>query len=593
MFYCVLIFLLLSSACKPHPEARTATAALGIAKLKHNYHAYVSMSDEQLYIDEMQALHAELAAFDKNLVDNYTRDDLAKMQQSLSSILAVTRVLQCQVKRDGFYIIRKDDLCAIILRKLLQLSYQQIDLSKDNLDFYRQVSAGKHDKFFHAGKYRDKKFDREWHHRVLPSEMKSFFQALLADIIALTVFSMEKYQSLFPFAFQTQSWEETCRHKLGRAHRQRCAPLKQLATVKGEVYQDLAATTAALRYYSVRLNKIRQALNTILAQPKKRFDPAPVSKQAFLFVPLIQVTNMKHTEVTRQHERHELVVSESVQQALFPLLLSVHGQQLYLNPRGKFFGLAKVQHRPLTYPNDRQVTASINKLKATLVDNWLRTKEMAEQSQTWDDTKTAKMSRQVYMWLIHNELATARVLLNAPQHSKVVGHLLADHQHEDNAPQWLKIGKKVAYRLDIGFIPICILGSVLFPPAAPALAVLATAANFLWVGSATADAIVAHHRFAAVERAILSGTSQQAATGLKFLQKSRQKVSQAIFSAGVGTALSLTSVRMISGGKDQGKKFFAIDAGGAMAAEIFTGQELSLLGEFEGLSDHEEILPPE
>ena len=201
-----------------------------------------------------------------------------------------------------------------------------------------------------------------------------------------------------------------------------------------------------------------------------------------------------------------------------------------------------------------------------------------------------KSDQEIYLWLISNEIATARVLARDPQHAKVVGHLLANHQHTSTTPKLLQVSKTITHRFDISMIAISIVGGIMFPPAGVALAIIATTANFLWVANATADAVVAHNRYKRVEQAILTGNSQQIKAGLKLLDQSKSKLSKAIFSGTAGTLLSATSIRGIAKGIDSGAKFFITDASAAISAEVFTGQEVDLLGNFEVTPEVEKLL---
>ena len=73
------------------------------------------------------------------------------------------------------------------------------------------------------------------------------------------------------------------------------------------------------------------------------------------------------------------------------------------------------------------------------------------------------------------------------------------HQHDPITPKWLRLASTWVHRFDIGFIPIAIAVSLLAPPAAILMATISVSINFLWIGTTSAQAVVARNRYRLLE----------------------------------------------------------------------------------------------
>ena len=461
--------------------------------------------------------------------------------------------------------------------------------SPPNQQFYQEILEGKHDKFYFTDKtqgHRNVNLQREWYHTVSETEKNKFFQALVIEILAIIEQTMQHHQRIFP---SNKDWVGYCieaRAVRNQQNNRECAQLARIpSTIDQPKYQDLKHLVTKLNEYIDKLNEIRKQINKIVDTPV-RFGHQPTVKENLWFIPLFNVVNVVHPEIVQLHEQHQTVVFDSAKAGLLAILLDNYGKSLYLNQRGQFAGLAKVHYSIL--PRFRDTSSSkkllrqhLNKLNLQLTKVWLKTKQAFLKH---------KSEQEIYLWLISNELATARVLARDPRHAKVVGHLLANYQDASTTPKLLQTSKTITHRFDIAMIAISVVGGIMFPPAGVALAIVATTANFLWVANATADAVVAHNRYKRMEQAILTGNSQQVEAGLKLLDQSKSKIAKAIFSGTAGTLLSASSIRGIAKGIDSGAKFFITDAGAALSAEIFTGQEVDMLGNFEPTAETEILL---
>ena len=581
--------LLLSISCKQLPDSQTATVTSPVAKaIDEKYTDYMTLPTDIVYWEELIALEKEIG---HHLAGNAFPEAqvLAEKQHMIRSFLAVIKMTQCLVKKESWYELKTDHLCAVIVKAMARLA--PLEVRSSNEQFYREVLSGEHDKFYFTAEtqgHANLKQHREFYHAVNSAQTNEFFQALVIESLEIIKQTMQRQRQMFP---SNKDWVKICieaRAVRNPQNQRECAQLAPIAKAEQESvqYRDLDQLITQLNTYIDALNEKRKEINEIVDTPIRFGQPATVKEKLF-FIPLFNVVNVVHENMIPLHEQHHEVVFKSAKDRLLPIMLAKYGKSLYLNRRGRFAGLGKVRYSML--PRFRENSSHtlkllrqrINQLNLQLAKVWLKTKQSILQDKT---------DQEIYLWLISNEIATARVLAREPRYAKVVGHLLANHQNASTTPKLLQVSKTVTHRFDIAMIPLSIIGGMLFPPAGVALAIIATTANFLWIANATADAVVAHSRYRRVEQAILSGNSQQVKAGLKLLDRSKSKISKAIFSGTAGTLLSASSIRGIAKGLDAGVKFFITDAGAAVSAEVFTGQELDLLGNFEVTPDKDLLL---
>ena len=588
----ILTTLLLAIiSCKQLPSSQTTTVSMSdIDEIDRQYLEDMTLPADMVFWDNLIVLEKEIEQVIANNRSLVTQG-LTNKQQMIRSFLSVIKMTKCLVKKDGWHELKKDHLCSIIIRGMQSLAIEDLSFRESNEQFYQEVLAGKHDKFYFTDQtqgQRNVNLQREWYHTVSETEKNDFFQALVIELLAIIEQTMQHHQQMFP---SSKDWVEHCieaRAVRNQANERECGQLVRIASTNDQPqYQDLKHLLAKLNEYIDKLNEIRKQINKIVDTPV-RFGQQPTVKENLWFVPLFNVVNVVHPEMIQLHEQHQAIVFDSAKDGLLAILLDKYGKSLYLNRRGQFAGLAKVRYSILPrfketsyYSSKKLLRQQLNKLNLQLTKVWLKTKQA---------TLKNKSDQEIYLWLISNELATARLLARDPRHAKVVGHLLANYQDASTTPKLLQTSKTITHRFDVTMIAVSIVGGIIFPPAGVALAIIATTANFLWVANATADAVIAHNRYKRVEQAILTGNSQQVKAGLKLLDQSKNKISKAIFSGTAGTLLSASSIRGIAKGIDSGAKFFITDASAAISAEIFTGQEVDLLGNFEPTAETEKLL---
>ena len=98
---------------------------------------------------------------------------------------------------------------------------------------------------------------------------------------------------------------------------------------------------------------------------------------------------------------------------------------------------------------------------------------------------------------------------------------------------------------------------------------LANAVNFLWVGGAAAEHVIARQRYRMVERALLTGNSEQITRGLNVLRAMHEKRRDLIVSGAIGAPLTLSNLSLIASGLDK-LATVPIDIAAAFSSDIET-----------------------
>ena len=563
-------------SCKPLTESQVQTNnaemnSLDGFDLRHNSYLQISSIFD---INELKTLERELT---KAINNNPKQQlELRKMRHKVRSfIISLLTCTKPSEKEGNRLKIDDESLCGLVVSKLQAMDYRTIDIEQADEDFYYQV--------FLADKYDI--------NQPTTAAKQQLYRDLLKAIARINDASMEKYNSMLPFA--KIDWFRECqllnKHKInpaGRIYRvpsvedlQKNANCQQL---KGHipqalafdqqvtVYPDIDALIDHLRYYIVRLNVIRYQINKRL---REKSDEPAIKKENILFVrDVIQMTDFGNSNIRKLHELYYATLIEIAQQRLLPILLHIYRHELYLNPKGRMFGLAMVRHNELKYPDREKVQSALNTVTRSLVNHYLRITEARNNDQQATDKK-------IFQELIHNEIAVAQIILQHPRHALTASHLLHVYQDSFSTPKWLQRLKTWSYRLDIIMIPVAVVGSIVAakyaPALTPAITNAAIAINLFWIASATADNVVAFKRYRIVERSLVSGTSVDVKRGVAYAEDLRKKTQGAMVSLGLGGSLTIKALQLAA---KQAKLASAVDITAALVSEGQTADDLNILG---------------
>ena len=399
----------------------------------------------------------------------------------------------------------------------------------------------------------------------IETQRAAFSQTLSTSIITQTEAAMSKHLHLFAFA--TASFADLCRAQFNpRGPGQPDNPYKHLrATVCTQLKHDKLAgittyrekipghptshipaqftdettLTASLNDIIAKLNIHREALNKVLQAPGAT-DKKPLLVPWFK---LINEANLKDAEVVTLWENYMNAAVDYAKDGYLPLLFSDSLQKasgdIHLNRRGKWLGLGKVEIKMLKPIEQATTTAAVSELQLQLVTSWLTLKN--SQHITNPD------GEQLFHLLISNEIAVAQLLMQQPDHAIVINHLLLDYQFDSCTPKWLRMFQNTALAIDLAFVPLAIIASAITGGLAVVpLMLMANAANFLWIGVAASRQRVAANRYKMLQRALLSGNSTQVTAGLQRLEKMHRQRKDLIASSTIGSALTVTNMKMLT-----------------------------------------------
>lgn len=562
----ILLIILLTVACKQvidESQIHTDNTSEIIASLETDYEMEVLVGSK-IELTEIRNLENSLT----EAINNHPHaDNLRKMRHKVRSIIVLLHT-GC-FKEGNFGIgsqIDTESLCSPIVSKFKAMDYRIIDIEKVDEDFdYRAFLAN----------------------ATTPTttDKQQLYRDLLEAIVRTNDASMEKYSSMWPFA--NINWFDVCRSVYRRQEGLMKSGISHCQQLKGHVpkalpfdqetksYRTIQDFLISVGRYQTRLNKIRDQINQLLIDQKENTKDPSIKKQdliPFLLRDVIHMTDLGNPDIIDLYENYYTTLIEAAQERLLPTLLHIHGHKLYLNPKGKWFGLKMPQHESLYLKWSDSPQDAIDSILRNLVSHYLRINDARNNKQPVKDAD-------IFQWLIHNDIAAAQIILENPRHAWTISHLLHTQQHKFTTPKWLQNMKTWTHRLDILMIPVTILAAKFAPPFAPAVASAAIAINFFWIANATADSIVAFQRYQTIQRSLASGTSVNAKQAVNYAKDFKDSTKDAIVTVAVGGGLSLKALQLAAK-TNKAKWATRADISAAVISGWAGGEGVNILGSF-------------
>ena len=498
--------------------------------------------------------------------------------------------------------INNDSLCSIFFNKLRELSNENVNLSQSNKEFFQKVMVNKV-KSLNTNEMQD-------------AQQKFFREDLAPRIIKITEQSMAHSNYLFPFHQQTyvkaceeyrdhryDSYDEHTPNQYRFSQEVRtkinCNTLNLLAIQEKATtkpFTNLHALSNAVIDTVKEMNIYRTKLDELVKLRKidelnptrtviKPYVPtgggvytevpnyiSPHVEKKPWILPFIKVLNAtkvdsSNTKVIEAIDNYKLSLIEAGKKGVLPIIFANAVQKkigsLHLNHMDRFFGFGQVEYKQLKQLSHQDIEKAIAEVKHELIVNWVKMQA------TLVDTKTID-ERKIYGTILNNEIAVAQLLLQNPTHAVVITNLLHKFQHKPVTPKWLRTFKNFSLATDLIFIPIAILGGFVTGGVGTIpLLLMANAVNFLWIGSAAAEQLVARNRYRMVEQALLTGTSEQVERGMAIMREFHEKQRNLIVSGAIGAPLTLGNRALIANSLDN-LASIPIDILAAFSADIET-----------------------
>ncbi len=516
------ITLYLLVACAPNfatPRSIQDTPDLWEAELQREYQQAFT---KRLYInlEEMHDLEAKTRAALQDT--SIATRNLAKAQQHHHKLKSYLSYLYVAETLDDAGLIKKD-LTALVLDKLRQTPAAIIDQAPANEDFFQRAVAGD---------FNTIDIDR-------PAKQE-FFQALLATLVAMTEDALRLQYHLFPFI--SDDFDAICR----RYRNEDCTrflPNTQTQRLIQSSFSSIDTVTADVNATIADLNIAINTLNRI--QP---------NKPKFIF----QETDFENEEVIQLYRYHELVLMSALQKGVLSIMFADIFRQRSGNVWLKQNGITAVNNKALSMITAGTVAAALRETQQDLLDSLVRLRKM-------QTAKSPPRDKKIYQWAISNEVATARVIAQNPEHALVVANVLHRYQDKARSPTLLLIDRVVA-GVEISclllIVPALVGGSI--PALAAfnlprAIALVGTLMNFPWIGVTQTKHVIARNRYLMLKRALLRGSSQRVTYNLKLQHEMQRLHKYAVISGGLGLGMSVPAVGYIIKSTDVGFRNNLVD----------------------------------
>lgn len=500
-----LTSVLLLTACIL--QVRTSSARDHAAKIDTFFELqvlYYLAFEKRAYIqlDELYELDSKTAR--ALLADNIPPEHEQSVRQWHHKLRSYIVFLLTMQPTDDSGII-KTDVSSLLLHQLRNQSSEQIDLSLSNQNFYHRMRAGK------VATTASSK-----------EAVQVFFGNLLATALAMSEQAISKYQHMF--AFENSEPVALCRS----AKYDNCQVLAALPT---------ASTAKALARDTLTemVNKTISKLNKVIAE-LQRLELARSDSR------VSHATNFIDTQISARYQEYELILMDVAQRGILPIFFTA----VFIKMSGSIYPssaekLRRSDNKLLTEVSTYTITQTVAELKKELVAYWAEIRKTQRNKHRIDE-------KTIYLWTKSNEIAVARLLLQSPKYAPVVNFLLHRYEHEIEDKKLQKLIK--AALTTVGIVTLTLFAAS-FTPLLPINAALSkatlisVAANLGWIPLNVSESVVTHNRQLMMQRALLSGTSQQISTNLKMLKEFEAARKSAILSSTIGLSMSAGAYNQI------------------------------------------------
>ena len=457
--------------------------------LAFEQHAYIQL--DELYELDNKTTQAVLA---DNIPPEHVQQ-VRRWQHKLRSYIVFLLTMQ---PTDDSGVI-KTEMSALLMHQLRTQSSAQIDLSLSNQDFYRRMRAGEIATTDSSAE-----------------GVQLFFGDFLRTALAMNEQAIHKYQNMF--VFDDSEPVALCR----QAKYDNCQELEALHSSGANTKTLMRDTVTKMVNQTIKeLNKVITELQRLEVE---RLDSR-----------VLQATDFYSTQVSARSQEYELILMAAAQRGILPIFFTKVFRKMSGNIHPSGYGEWRRAHNKLlTEVSASTVSQAVTELKKELIAYWAEIRK-AQQHRHRIDEKT------IYLWTHSSEIAVAQLLLQKPQYAPVVNFLLHRYAHEVQDKRWQKMIKTALTTIGIGtlalfatsFTPILLINALLSKAI-----IISAAANFGWIALNVSDSVITHHRQLMMERALLSGTSQQISDNLKMLQEFEAARKSAILSSTIGLSMS-------------------------------------------------------
>ncbi len=572
----ILLFCIIFVSCLPlqvlftGSDASNSDKVLGYRELDIYYQLAFEESIYKNYDDLSQLVDRTQLSLDRGKLTAEQQAEVRRWQHKLRSFLAFALLAmhkdapadiagdtpEATTPPPATERERVQGLAYLILDELRTADVTRVNPEQSNSRFYQQIKAGEHG-----------------NEKLSQQAKDNFSRALINESLALNEKSVRKYYRLFPFA--QQRYAAICKEVAAAD----CQHLQMQSS--DDDFQE--QPFASVEQVSAEVNKAITDLNSIITMLTK----LKATKDVFV---IFKETDFDNVHVMRLYHAHERIIFNAARRGIFPIFVAPTFRKkagnIYLKQKGGLdilqrLGLQKdrahaageIKHKLLTEASHAVVEQSITEMQRATIKSWVTWRELKSNNKTFSD-------KDLYQQSIANEIATAQVIMQEPVHGIVVTSLLNRFQTKGRSPALINLIRRVTEIAELASLPLIFGGSAalvaIFPPLAAVglvgkAIVVATAANFVWVGLAGAETALAHKRWLQLERALLTGSSERYEDGLKLLREFNKVRRDAIISGTIGLPMSVPSLRYALNHVYDGAKATSVDA----ISGVFAG-----IGEF-------------
>ena len=375
--------------------------------------ALKTIKTEEIYRDGLEKLHYKLKSFISYLVIA-RQHELRTLTELRASVSKEDPNKQQPIKdeisrRENAYLTSlEDDLVGMFAKQLRGIRSRDLDISQSNDTFFKQVS-------------------QENYQLTTPTtdDHRQLFQALLTKTTAITEQTIARYQAMFPI--EPTDPRSFC--KKG-AHQSTCKKISLKASTEPEfIYHDIDELTKLINSYIHKFNKIFIDLHQI-------------QQSVDMYVNEKDRAKAKQNKLQKITQEYRSIITRATRLGVMPLFFTETFHKASGRTDIDISEVYAVKSKLLKQVTAYTIKQTVVNLKKDLINRWHTLKKQQ---------KTPK-EKELYQWLVINEVTTTQVLVENPHHAIAVTTLLNKYQDTTNNPELLTKTRGIAEIIDLSLV---------------------------------------------------------------------------------------------------------------------------------------------
>lgn len=471
-------------------------------------------------------------------------DEIMRLQHKLRSLIHYGEMVETLPSRqvDGKEVTNvglRNDFTSLILERIRNYPAQEIVPTEQNLTEKRSIAS------------------------ITPQETQDLYKQIHTAAEVFVRKAMVRLAYHYPFV-------KTDYHKLCQTHKggKHCDELSAGLDFEftGEKFKDLDAVTTLINASINKLNRVATGLAKVthryVLDSEGKVVLNPNLKKGLVVTRL----NEKSLEVQQYMYVYQLILLRLADRGVTPIFFTKtfakQAGAVYLNETADMLGVGEFSYRQISQVTPTTVRDSLTEIQEKLIKHWLDVKHTLAD---FEQQKLKLSEKKIFQAILSNDVIVGGLIAKEPKHSITVLYLINKFQNQRENPKLFTSLYDIISTMEM-FAMVGMFTTMWSGIALSVFIIPLVAANFVWAGLHSAQAVFDHNRYLAMERAVLANTTASMSEVMESLRAAKRTRVHAILMGTIGLSLSFPSMSYVLKHIYDGKKTFMVD----MAASIFT-----------------------